>query len=607
MKKNIAFLELGHVFSNQIKFPYSTACVWDYCRQFKIIKDNYNFNLHNWLHVLDDDFSVDVAVEQLKNIDILGVSYFVWNVKISDEICEKVKSINPNCIIVYGGLGMPKWNKCESFLKERPWVDYIVHNEGEIVFKNLLESFLNNDSLNVRGTTNRFFANPLEDRIKDIDSNPSPYLSGLFDELLAIKKHNYDYEALVEPTRGCPYTCTFCEIGDRFYTPNKKHSNEKIFRELDWISKNKINYLHIVDNNFGMYKTHDEISDHLIKLKNETKFPNALNITWAKNKKEHLFEIAKKLNDHDLCKGVTIALQSLNQDTLMAVNRSNLDKKNLNFIIKKLKKMRIPAYVELILGLPEESLNSFKNGIYELLDDYEYHNYIGIYPMTSLPNTPFGDEQYLNKYNIVKISTSPAFFHHQYSIDRLLKDENEMVVSNCKMSFDDYIDATIWKWFMISTHFLGWTRIISIEMKNNFSISFRTFYDNFFEYIRKSKNILYDEMNITRKMVRDVFRKRGPWGRQLKEVSNIYWEYEEATSMVIGRNKNEFYSEVETYINEYYNIADTNIKKLIQIQYNKMKDPHLHYNGDYEKWAKECLWWGRRNEKFFVGDTYEIL
>jgi hypothetical protein len=34
-----------------------------------------------------------------------------------------------------------------------------------------------------------------------------------------------------------------------------------------------------------------------------------------------------------------------------------------------------------------------------------------------------------------------------------------------------------------------------------------------------------------------------------------------------------------------------------------MKDPYLHYNGDIELWAKECLWWGRRNEKFFVGDA----
>ena len=35
-------------------------------------------------------------------------------------------------------------------------------------------------------------------------------------------------------------------------------------------------------------------------------------------------------------------------------------------------------------------------------------------------------------------------------------------------------------------------------------------------------------------------------------------------------------------------------------QYNKMKDPYEAYNGDLEKWARECMWWGRRAERFFV-------
>ena len=31
-----------------------------------------------------------------------------------------------------------------------------------------------------------------------------------------------------------------------------------------------------------------------------------------------------------------------------------------------------------------------------------------------------------------------------------------------------------------------------------------------------------------------------------------------------------------------------------------MKDPYKHYDGDLEKWARECVWWGRRAERFFV-------
>ena len=34
---------------------------------------------------------------------------------------------------------------------------------------------------------------------------------------------------------------------------------------------------------------------------------------------------------------------------------------------------------------------------------------------------------------------------------------------------------------------------------------------------------------------------------------------------------------------------------MINNQFNKMKDP----GDNIEKWAIECLWWGRTNEKFF--------
>ena len=38
----------------------------------------------------------------------------------------------------------------------------------------------------------------------------------------------------------------------------------------------------------------------------------------------------------------------------------------------------------------------------------------------------------------------------------------------------------------------------------------------------------------------------------------------------------------------------------IEKQFNKMLDPYLVYDGDLEKYARECLWWGRRSERFFV-------
>ena len=64
----------------------------------------------------------------------------------------------------------------------------------------------------------------------------------------------------------------------------------------------------------------------------------------------------------------------------------------------------------------------------------------------------------------------------------------------------------------------------------------------------------------------------------------------------IAKEKKRFYGEVEDYLKEDYgfNFSITNN------QYNKMKDPYEVYNGDLEKWARECMWWGRRTDRMFV-------
>ena len=102
--------------------------------------------------------------------------------------------------------------------------------------------------------------------------------------------------------------------------------------------------------------------------------------------------------------------------------------------------------------------------------------------MVALPNTPFGDPEYIKKYGVKIVQTSPAFFHHEHPPEELLKDVNDVVVGSDVMSFDDYIEATMWKWYMISLHFLGWLRILVLDLKKYHGISHREFYTKLFDW-----------------------------------------------------------------------------------------------------------------------------
>ena len=70
-------------------------------------------------------------------------------------------------------------------------------------------------------------------RILELDANlPSPYLMGLLDEFFDDKLH-----PLVQTSRGCPYSCTFCHDGiDYMNKTRKKFSVDRIREELIYIA-----------------------------------------------------------------------------------------------------------------------------------------------------------------------------------------------------------------------------------------------------------------------------------------------------------------------------------------------------------------------------------
>ena len=69
-----------------------------------------------------------------------------------------------------------------------------------------------------------------------------------------------------ETTRGCPYSCTYCEIGTKYYQ-KIKHKLSKIYAEIDWMAKNKVVFVYNADSNFGTMKEHLDITKYLVNKK----------------------------------------------------------------------------------------------------------------------------------------------------------------------------------------------------------------------------------------------------------------------------------------------------------------------------------------------------
>ena len=129
--KSIYFLSL-----NALQFvPYAYGLLQSYARQDQRIVESYI-----WQEPLTRIEAVETTVAKINAPDIFCASCYVWNHNQQSAIAKKVKEKFPRCKVVFGGSHVP--DASITFFTEHPYVDVLVHGEGEIPFYNLLLAFL---------------------------------------------------------------------------------------------------------------------------------------------------------------------------------------------------------------------------------------------------------------------------------------------------------------------------------------------------------------------------------------------------------------------------------------------------------------------------------
>jgi len=634
--KNIYLFELSDVFDDQVYLPYSSGVVWSYAKNIPEIKKNYI--LKDWFFYRDDEKNI---INKIQEPQILLFSCFMWNWTLNCEIAKKIKNKFPKCLVIFGGQHQPLADRNEGFFTQHPYVDILIHGEGEETVKEILLKFLNSKhsfkditgiTLNIK---NQEYRTLPRKRLSDIHINPSPFLDGSYDFL--IKKNNnekkFKFHATVESARGCPFSCSFCEIGERYY--NKiKTSYDKTKKEIDWIAQNKIEYVTDANSNFGILFEQDyDLAKYVVKVKKKTAYPKAYRVTWAKDKGDKVLQIAKILEEADAQKAVTIALQSMSPKVLKAIKRKNIDGGKLVEFIELYKKNDIASYIELIWGLPEETLESFIDGICSIME-YDFHNYLDIHLMMVLPNAPISSQDYRKKYGTKLNETQPRFSHRS-NPKKLVSDTISIITQTNSFTKEEWVEAHQFRWLAIFGHFLGPLQFISRALRKLYNISYKDFYTNLltFAEVQPDTFIGNEYWNIKNNLEKILNNKRH-WGDIIHEAGNINWEVDEATCIRLTKNKGVFYSEIKKFILEKYNtkINQAVLEEIFNYQILRLHDPYkiyptnkkFHFNihdilednaklkkedqnlsfdgknfdSNIYDWAREILWFGRRIGKY---------
>jgi len=285
---------------------------------------------------------------------------------------------------------------------------------------------------------------------------------------------------VLETNRGCPYACTFCDWGSIIQSKIKKFALERVEEDLNWIIGKNVKYILCSDANFGIFKERDlEIAKMIHNVSKKSNL-NGVSLQFTKNSTEHIFKIASEIKD--IGKGITLSVQSMNEPTLKAIKRQNMNVNDLSNMLRLGKEYNVITYTELIIGLPLETLETWKTGISQVIE-FGQHNTIDVYFSILLANSEMSDPSYIKKYGIESIVTNEVMplYYNNYTFE--IMEDVEIVNATNTMSSTDIINGYLYAWVVIHCHMAGYSQLIARYCREKLNISYRQFYDRLHDYI----------------------------------------------------------------------------------------------------------------------------
>ena len=526
--------------------------------------------------------SLETMLDKVGAPDVLGLSCFVWNQRNVHRFAQAVKQRHPHCLVVYGGPNVP--NRPSRLLADHPWIDVCVHGEGERPFADLLRELLcpEPDWERVpgisyrRGGEQRFTAP--SPRLERLDF-PSPYLQGYFDPVVEGIRAERPHAAIIaglETNRGCPFSCAFCDWGMATMSRVRHFPRGRIYDELDWVVRQKLQVVWMHDANFGLFPQDVEITRRVAQLKARTGFPAVFYpLGFAKNSKERTFEITRIIVDDGLdphTDSVNFSLQTMSEGALRAVGRENVSLAGYRELADRYARSGYKLHPDLILPLPGETLESFKAGYSELCS-WPQVSRIQVYAAALLPNSPMADPAYVAEWQL-RTRRSSLGLAADPEAD-ILDEEIDAIVSTRSMDEAEHVQAKVFVALVRALELRRLTREIRRYVCQRRQLPVWRFYDALAGWQREHDGLLAHTLERIEQAVASRLSADElvwPWVVSARDGSVLY--YHKAIALDVLSEPARFLGELRALLAEAWGfLACEELEELLRYQTDQWVPP----------------------------------
>jgi len=432
------------------------------------------------------EFSINDAIETiaekllLNNPNIIGIGVYIWNASHVKELIHILKSVSPQTVVILGGPEVTH----EPYRVDFSEADYIIKGEGDLAFYQLCKDISQNKQTN----------KVIHMSMPNLKNIKLPYMYYTDDDI----KNRYIY---VEVSRGCPFECEFClsSMDEKVRT----FKLDEVLQEFEILWQRGARAFKFVDRTFNInIKTANAILDFFLEKKEPyfahfevipDHFPTSL-----KEKIKQFPHGALQLE---------IGIQTLNPQIAKNISRNlKLDKikENINFLENE---TEAHIHLDLIVGLPDESLQSFGKNLDELVSLSSCEIQIGI--LKKLSGT------HINRHDIVYGMTYSNFPPYDILKNNQLSFAQLQIMKRFARFWDIFYNSSnfkksvkmIWQNNSVFENFYAFGLWIYEQTDSTWKISLQRQGELLFDYLCNVKNIEAKEVADT--MLEDMLKLKG--------------------------------------------------------------------------------------------------